>query len=76
MRGRTVFMDSLRLHSVRTIFGNPGTTESPLLDSLADYPDIRYVTTLHESIAVSAAVLYAQARTAEAARAPHMCCGG
>jgi benzoylformate decarboxylase len=61
MRGRTVFMDSLRLHGVRTIFGNPGTTESPLLDSLADYPDIRYVTTLHESIAVSAAVLYAQA---------------
>ena len=61
MRGRTVFMDSLRAHGVRAIFGNPGTTESPLLDSLADYPDIRYVTTLHEGIAVSAAVLYAQA---------------
>ncbi len=61
MRGRTVFMDSLRLHGVRAIFGNPGTTESPLLDSLVDYPDIRYVTVLHESIAVSAAVLYAQA---------------
>lgn len=61
MRGRTVFMDSLRAHGVRTIFGNPGTTESPLLDSLADYPELRYVTTLHEGIAVSAAVLYAQA---------------
>jgi benzoylformate decarboxylase len=61
MRGRTVFMDSLRAHGVRAIFGNPGTTESPLLDSLADYPDIRYVTTLHEGIAVSAAILYAQA---------------
>src|SRR5215470_15368634 len=61
MRGRTVFMESLRLHGVRKIFGNPGTTESPLLDSLADFPDIRYVTTLHESIAVTAAVLYAQA---------------
>jgi len=54
-------MDSLRAHGVRAIFGNPGTTESPLLDSLADYPDIRYITTLHESIAVSAAILYAQA---------------
>ena len=61
MRGRTVFMDSLRAHGVRAIFGNPGTTESPLLDSLASYPDIRYVTTLHEGIAVSAAILYAQA---------------
>ena len=61
MRGRTVFMDSLRAHGVRAIFGNPGTTESPLLDALSDYPDIRYVTTLHEGIAVSAAILYAQA---------------
>ena len=61
MRGRTVFMDSLRAHGVRAIFGNPGTTESPLLDALASYPDIRYVTTLHEGIAVSAAILYAQA---------------
>ena len=61
MRGRTVFMNSLRAHGVRAIFGNPGTTESPLLDALGDYPDIRYVTTLHEGIAVSAAVLYAQA---------------
>ena len=61
MRGRTVFMDALRAHGVRVIFGNPGTTESPLLDSLSDYPDIRYITTLHEGIAVSAAVLYAQA---------------
>ncbi len=61
MRGRTVFMDSLRAHGVRAIFGNPGTTESPLLDALSEYPDIRYVTTLHEGIAVSAAILYAQA---------------
>jgi benzoylformate decarboxylase len=61
MRGRTVFMESLRAHGVRAIFGNPGTTESPLLDSLTDFPDLRYVTTLHEGIAVSAAILYAQA---------------
>ena len=61
MRGRQVFMDSLQAHGVRCIFGNPGTTENPLLDSLADYPDIRYITTLHEGIAVSAASYYAQA---------------
>ncbi len=61
MRGRTVFMNSLRAHGLRAIFGNPGTTESPLLDALVDYPEIRYITTLHEGIAVSAAILYAQA---------------
>ncbi|MGI9425699.1 MAG: thiamine pyrophosphate-binding protein [Hyphomicrobiaceae bacterium] len=61
MRGRQVFMDSLVTHGVEHIFGNPGTTESPLLDSLADYPSIHYVTALHESIALCAASYYAQA---------------
>ncbi|MCY4343319.1 MAG: thiamine pyrophosphate-binding protein [Gammaproteobacteria bacterium] len=61
MRGRQVFMDSLMAHGVEAIFGNPGTTENPLLDSLADYPGIRYYTALHEGIAVGAAKGYAQA---------------
>ena len=61
MRGRQVFMESLVAHGVERIFGNPGTTESPLLDSLAAYPSIRYVTTLQESIALCAASYYAQA---------------
>ena len=38
MRGRTVFMDALAAHGVTHIFGNPGTTENPILDSLLDYP--------------------------------------
>ena len=61
MRGRQVFMESLVAHGVERIFGNPGTTESPLLDSLAAYPSIRYVTALHESVALCAASYYAQA---------------
>ncbi len=61
MRGRQVFMDSLVAHGVTRIFGNPGTTESPLLDSLAAYPSIQYVTALQESIALCAASYYAQA---------------
>jgi benzoylformate decarboxylase len=61
MRARHVFLDSLRLHGVSRIFGNPGTTESPLLDSLRDYPDVGYVTALHEGVAVTAAHYFAQA---------------
>ena len=61
MRGRQVFMESLIAHGVDCIFGNPGTTESPLLDSLGAYPSIRYVTALQESIAMAAASFYAQA---------------
>ncbi len=61
MRGRQVFMDTLVAQGAQRIFGNPGTTENPLLDSLADYPQISYCTALHEGVAVGAATGYAQA---------------
>ncbi len=61
MYGRDVFMESLVAHGVRHLFGNPGTTESPLIDSLARYPAIDYVLILHEGVAIGAASYYAQA---------------
>ncbi|HSI01588.1 MAG TPA: thiamine pyrophosphate-binding protein [Reyranella sp.] len=61
MRGLQVFMQTLMNHGVDRIFGNPGTTESPLLDSLLDYPDIEYIVHLHEGVAVGSANFYAQA---------------
>jgi benzoylformate decarboxylase len=61
MRGRQVFMETLLAHGVDRIFGNPGTTESPLLDSLLDYPQIEYIVHLHEGVAVGAASFYGQA---------------
>jgi len=60
MRGRQVFMESLIAHGVEYIFGNPGTTESPLLDALLDYPQLKYVVALHEGVALGAASYYAQ----------------
>src|SRR6201991_4532860 len=61
MRGRQVLLETLVNHGVDRIFGNPGTTESPLLDSLLDYPSLQYVVHLHEGVAVGAANFYAQA---------------
>jgi benzoylformate decarboxylase len=61
MRGGQVFMESLLLHGVDCIFGNPGTTENPLLDRLIDYPQLPYYVALHEGVAVCAASFYAQA---------------
>src|ERR1700761_7699430 len=61
MRGRRVLMESFVAHGVRHIFGNPGTTETPLLDSLPAYPQIEYIMALHEGVAVGAASFYAQA---------------
>jgi len=61
MRGRRVLMESFVAQGIRHIFGNPGTTETPLLDSLPAYPEIGYVMALHEGVAVGAASFYAQA---------------
>ena len=51
MRGKQVLMESLIAHEVEYVFGNPGTTESPILDALLDYPQLRYVVALHEGVA-------------------------
>ncbi|MBM3489318.1 MAG: thiamine pyrophosphate-binding protein [Alphaproteobacteria bacterium] len=61
MRGRQVLMQSLVAHGVDSIFGNPGTTESPLIDSLAEFPQLAYYVALHEGVALGAASYYAQA---------------
>ena len=61
LRGREVFMESLVAHGASAIFGNPGTTENPLLDSLIDYPQLPYYVALHESVAMCAATFHAQA---------------
>src|SRR5215470_8119170 len=60
MRGRQVFMDSLVRHGIGHMFGNPGTTESPILDALLDYPQMKYIVALHEGVALGAASYYAQ----------------
>ena len=61
MRGKQVLMESLIAHDVGFIFGNPGTTENPILASLVDYPQLRYIAALHEGVALGAASYYAQA---------------
>ena len=58
--GRTVLMETLLANNVSKIFGNPGTTESPLYDALAEYPQIEYTVALHEGVALAMASFYAQ----------------
>lgn len=61
VRGADILLDVLRSEGIRYIFGNPGTTELPLIDALVTNPDIRYVWGLQEATAVSMADGYAQA---------------
>lgn len=59
--GRHAFLDVLQQEGVEYIFGNPGTTELPLMDGLVDRPEIKYILALQESSAVGIADGYAQA---------------
>jgi benzoylformate decarboxylase len=56
-----LFTDALERYGVEHVFGNPGTTELPVMDALAD-SDLEYVLGLHEDVAVGAAAGYAQTR--------------
>src|SRR2546423_6604568 len=58
---RDVLLDLLRDEGVRHVFGNPGSTELPLMDALIDAGDIEYVLALQEATAVGMADGYAQA---------------
>ena len=54
-RARDVLIDILRDEGITHVFGNPGSTEMPLMDALVDARDIRYVLGLQEATAVGMA---------------------
>jgi benzoylformate decarboxylase len=61
LSGKRAFLELCRQEGVRHIFGNPGTTELPLMDALAGEAEIRYVLGLQEAAVVAMADGYAQA---------------
>ena len=54
-RARDIVLDILRDEGITHVFGNPGSTEMPLMDALVDAPDIAYVLGLQEATAVGMA---------------------
>jgi len=61
MPGKTALLELLKQEGVRVMFGNPGTTELPLMDAFAAEHDLRYVLALQEAPAMAMADGYAQA---------------
>src|SRR2546422_7129924 len=59
--GKQAFLQILQQEGVSIMFGNPGTTELPLMDGLAREPGIHYVLALQEAVAIAMADAYAQA---------------
>lgn len=61
LSGRYALFDQLVADGVTHVFGNPGTTEEAFQDALQEYPQVEYILTLHESVAVGIADGYARA---------------
>ncbi len=61
MTGAQAMFDVMVREGVRYVFGNPGTTELPLMDLFAARDDIEYILALHEDSALGIAVGYAEA---------------
>ena len=59
--GRFAILEQFLADGFTYMFGNPGTSEEGFLDALGDYPDLKYILTLQESIAVMTADGYARA---------------
>jgi benzoylformate decarboxylase len=61
MSGKRAFLDVLKQEGVEIMFGNPGTTELPLMDAFATENELRYLLGLQEAAVMAMADGYAQA---------------
>ena len=52
MSGKQAALEMLKAEGIEYIFGNPGTSEGPLIDMLGDYPEFKYIMALQESVAM------------------------
>jgi benzoylformate decarboxylase len=53
--GRSAFLALLKDEGITHLFGNPGTTELPIMHALKDHPDLTYVMAMQESLVVAMA---------------------
>tara|TARA_A100001037_G_scaffold59090_1_gene51249 strand:+ start:3465 stop:5123 length:1659 start_codon:yes stop_codon:yes gene_type:complete len=59
--GGSIFLSVLKDEGVTHLFGNPGTTELPVMHALTEHPDLNYVLGLQESVVVAMADGFARA---------------
>ncbi len=59
--GRSAFLSLLEDEGITHLFGNPGTTELPIMDALPDHPALTYVLGLQESVVMAMADGFARA---------------
>ncbi|MCB9103708.1 MAG: thiamine pyrophosphate-binding protein [Anaerolineales bacterium] len=59
--GRFAIIEQFLADGMEYMFGNPGTVEQGFLDALAEYPQMKYILTLQESVALTMGDGYARA---------------
>ncbi len=60
MTGKRALMEMLKAEGVEYVFGNPGTSESAIMDELESHPELRYKLVLQEGVAMGMADGYAR----------------
>jgi benzoylformate decarboxylase len=75
MNPMDAMLEVLRTEGVEKIFGNPGTTELPLIDALVKATDFEYVLAVQEHSAVAMADGYARATRRTAFVSLHVAAG-
>ncbi len=61
LAGKHALLKMLQAEGVRQMFGQPGTSEAPMMDIMPDYPDIGYYLVLQEGVSIGMAEGYARA---------------
>ena len=59
--GRSAFLALLKDEGITHLFGNPGTTELPIMDALSEHPELTYMMSMQESLVVYMAEGYSRA---------------
>ncbi len=75
LSGRNAFLQLLVDEGVTHLFGNPGTTELPIMEVVPDFPQLRFVLGLQESIVLGMADGFARASGRLAAANVHVAPG-
>jgi benzoylformate decarboxylase len=75
LSGSSAFLQLLVDEGITHLFGNPGTTELPIMEVVPDFPRLKFVLGLHESVVIGMADGFARASGRLAAANVHVAPG-
>ena len=55
MTGKRALMECLKAEGITNVYGNPGTSEGPIMEEIVNHKELRYLLTLQEGVATGMA---------------------